>query len=202
MTTWQLVALVGMILEWGEGSRDFSKLQPMKHLAFIFALFLAAPLFAYDGDMDTYHEFKEDLSLTRDGYIACLNMAMESANESTEGSLEGWFNLRDKGGARSWMQLDFEAPTFKFLKMEEVPYGFKLKGSHGAYKIDAEIRVVTRDTDIFYDVKYNKASNAAGKEIFGEVFRNDRVVFYDESTPCKRKAVTCINEYSRGTMGK
>ena len=69
-------------------------------------------------------------------------------------------------------------------------------------KIDAEIRVVTRDTDIFYDVKYNKASNAAGKEIFGEVFRNDRVVFYDESTPCKRKAVTCINEYSRGTLGK
>ncbi len=160
------------------------------------------PLFAYDGDMDTYHEFKEDLSLARDGYIACLNMAMESANESTEGSLEGWFNLRDKGGARSWMQLDFEAPTFKFLKMEEVPYGFRLKGSHGAYKIDVEIRVVTRDTDIFYDVKYNKASNAAGKEIFGEVFRNDRVVFYDESTPCKRKAVTCINEYARGTMGK
>ena len=100
------------------------------------------------------------------------------------------------------MQLDFEAPAFKFLKMEEVPYGFKLKGSHGPYKIDVEIRVVTRDTDIFYDVKYNKASNAAGKEIFGEVFRNDRVVFYDESTPCKRKAVTCINEYARGTMGK
>ena len=146
----------------------------MKHLAFFFALFLAAPLFAYDGDMDTYHEFKEDLSLARDGYIACLNMAMESANESTEGSLEGWFNLRDKGGARSWMQLDFEAPTFKFLKMEEAPYGFKLKGSHGPYKIDAEIRVVTRDTDIFYDVKYNKASNAAGKEIAGTVkFRVD-----------------------------
>ena len=174
----------------------------MKHLVFFVALLLATPLFAYDGDMDTYHEFKEDLSLARDGYIACLNMAMESANESTEGSLEGWFSLRDKGGARSWMQLDFEAPDLKFLKMDEMPYGFKLKGSHGAYRIDAEIRVVTRDTDIFYDVKYNKASNAAGKEIFGEVFRNDRVVFYDESSPCKRKAVTCINEYSRGTMGK
>ena len=174
----------------------------MKYIAFFVALFLATPLFAYDGDMDTYHEFKEDLSLARDGYIACLNMAMESANESTEGSLEGWFSLRDKGGARSWMQLDFEAPDLKFLKMEEIPYGFKLKGSHGAYKIDVEIRVVTRDTDIFYDVKYNKASNAAGKEIFGEVFRNDRVVFYDESSPCKRKSVTCINEYSRGTMGK
>ena len=174
----------------------------MKYFAFFGALFLTAPLFAYDGDMDTYHEFKEDLSLARDGYVASLNMAMESANESTEGTQEGWFSLRDKGGARSWMQLDFEAPDLKFITMTEMPYGFKLKGSHGAYKIDAEIRVVTRDSDIFYDVKYNKASNAAGKEIFGEVFRNDRVVFYDESTPCKRKAVTCINEYSRGTLGK
>ena len=174
----------------------------MKPFAFILTLLLASAVFAYDGDMDTYHEFKEDLSLARDGYIASLNMAMESANESTEGTLEGWFDLRSKGGARSWMQLDFETPDLKFLKMEEMPYGFKLKGSHGAYKIDVEIRVVTRDTDIFYDVKYNKTSNAAGKEIFGEVFRNDRVVFYDESTPCKRKAVTCINEYARGTMGK
>ena len=173
----------------------------MKYLVLLIAL-LVAPLFAYDGDMDTYHEFKEDLSLARDGYIASLNMAMEEASEKAGDNIVGWFELRDKGGARSWMQLDYEAPDLKFLKMEEIPYGFKLKGSHGAYKIDAEIRVVTRDTDIFYDVKYNKASNAAGKEIFGEVFRNDRVVFYDESTPCKRKAVTCINEYSRGTMGK
>ena len=174
----------------------------MKKTMLSILAFLIAPLFAYDGDMDTYHEFKEDLSLARDGYIASLNMAIESANESTEGSLEGWFNLRDKGGAKTWKDLDFEAPDFKFLAMTEMPYGFKLKGANGPYKIDAEIRVVTRDTDIFYDVKYNKASNAAGKEIFGEVFRNDRVVFYDESTPCKRNAVTCINEYSRGTMGK
>ena len=174
----------------------------MKYIAFFVALFLTAPLFAYDGDMDTYHEFKEDLSLARDGYIACLNMAMESANESTEGSLEGWFSLRDKGGARSWMQLDFEAPDLKFLKMEEMPYGFKLKGSHGAYKIDAEIRVVTRDTDIFYDVKYNKASHAAGNEIIGVLFRYYRVVFYHEGSPCKRKSGTCINEYARFTMDK
>ena len=101
-------------------------------------------------------------------------MAMEDANESTEGSLEGWFNLRDKGGAKTWKDLDFESPEFKFLTMAEMPYGFKLKGTHGPYKIDAEVRIVTRDTDIFYD----------------------------ESTPCKRKSVTCINEYSRGTMGK
>ena len=53
----------------------------MKYFVFLVA-FIVAPLFAYDGDMDTYHEFKEDLSLARDGYIACLNMAMESAKET------------------------------------------------------------------------------------------------------------------------
>lgn len=175
----------------------------MKQFALILAAaLLVAPAFAYDGDMDIYHEFKEDLSLARDGYIACLNMAMESATENTEGSLEGWLDLRDKGGARSWAQLEFEAPDLKYLSIEEMPYGFKLKGSHGAYKVNAEIRVVTRDTDIFYDVKFKKGSNAPGKEIFGEVFHNDRVVFYDESSPCKRKSVTCINEYARGTLGK
>ena len=173
----------------------------MKHPVVLLA-FLAAPLFAYDGDMDTYHEFKEELSLARDSYLSCLNMAMEEASEKTDGSLVGWFDLRDKGGARSWMQLDYEAPDFKYLKMEEMPYGFKLSGTHGAYKVNTEIRVVTRDTDIFYDVKHGKGSNAAGKEIFGEVFRNDRVVFYDENSPCKRKSVTCIGEYSRGTLGK
>ena len=39
-----------------------------------------APALAYDGDMDVYHEFKEELSLIRDGYVACLNMVMETAS--------------------------------------------------------------------------------------------------------------------------
>ena len=175
----------------------------MNFKAILFAFLLGSvPLFAYDGDMDTYHEFKEDLSLARDSYLSSLNMAMEDASEKTEGSLAGWFDVRRQGGAKTWSDLDYDAPSLKFLKIEEKPYGFKLEGSHGAYKISAEIRFVTRDNDIFYDVKYLKASNAAGKEIFGEIFHNDRVVFYDNATPCKRESVTCINEYAQGTSGK
>ena len=34
-----------------------------------------------------------------------------------------------------------------------------------------------------------------------EVFKNDRKVFYDPKTPCTREAVTCIGQYSKGTLG-
>ncbi len=168
----------------------------------LFALAFGATCFAYDGDMDIYHEFKEELSLIRDGYLANLNMAMETANENDP---EGWFKARDRGEFATWKNLDYEAPDaseIPHLKFAEIPYGFSISGAHGAYKLDVKVRVVTRDNDIFYDVQFAKGCNGPGKEIFGEVFRNDRVVFYDESTPCKRKSVTCINEYARGTLGK
>ncbi|MBQ1823936.1 MAG: hypothetical protein II121_02180 [Fibrobacter sp.] len=168
----------------------------------LLAALCAVPALAYDGDMDIYHEFKEELSLVRDGYVSCLNMAMENA---TENDAEGWFKLRDKGGAATWADLEYDPPAkeqLPHLTLKETPYGFQISGADGAYKVDAKVRVVTRDTDIFYDVQFAKGSNAPGKEIFGEVFRNDRVVFYDESTPCKRKSVTCIHEYAQGTLGK
>lgn len=158
--------------------------------------------FAYDGDMDTYHEFKEELSLIRDGYVACINMAMEDANENDP---EGWFKLRDRGEASSWAEIDYSAPaasSIPHLTFKEAPYGFRITGKHGAYKLDVTVRVVTRDNDIFYDVKHAKGSNEAGKEIFGEIFHNDRVVFYDNAKPCKRESVTCIHEYEMGTPGK
>lgn len=176
----------------------------MKRIILIFAVlaFLTIESFAYDGDMDTYHEFKEELSLIRDGYVACVNMAMEDANENDP---EGWFKLRDRGEASSWAGLDYSAPetgNIPHLTLKETPYGFHIAGAHGAYKIDVTVRVVTRDSDIFYDVKHSKGSNEAGKEIFGEIFRNDRVVFYDNSTPCKRESVTCVHEYEKGTLGE
>lgn len=165
----------------------------------IFMIFgVANFLFAYDGDMDIYHEFKEDLSLVNDSYLLSLNMAIENTNDET---LNRWFDLRAQGGAKTWKQLEFNVPDLKYLTLTEIPYGFKLKGSHGAYKVDAEVKVLTRDSDIFYDVKFLKATNAPGKEIMGEVFRNDRVIYFDEDSPCSKKAVTCINEYAKGTLG-
>ena len=171
----------------------------MRHLAFFLALSLytlAVPGFAYDGDMDIYHEFKEELSLVRDGYLACINMAMETA---TEEDAEGWFKLRDKGGAATWKDLEYDAPSKEstpHISVEEIPYGFRISGADGAYKVDAKVRVGTRDSDIFYDVQFAKGSNAPGKEIFGEVFRNDG----SDSQRCAKDAVSCYN--GKSTFGK
>lgn len=120
---------------------------------------IVSPLLAYDGDMDVYHEFKEDLALVRDSYLVAFNVAQEESGEKTE-------------GLKTWAQIEFEAPECQYLKVTEIPQGLKLKGSHGAYKVEAEVRVEMRGEDIFYDVKFLKGSNAPGKEIFGEVFRN------------------------------
>lgn len=127
-------------------------------------LLMAATAFAYDGDMDIYHEFKEELALVRDGYVACLNMAME-----------------DAGGkpvdASTWKRIEYEAPAkeqLPHITVEEIPNGFRISGAHGAYKVDAKVRVLTRETDVYYEVQFAKGSNGPGKEIFGEVFRNDK----------------------------
>ena len=160
---------------------------------------VAAPALAYDGDMDIYHEVKEELSLVRDGYLSCINLAMDDAQAHDP---EGWFKVRDQGEYIDWDDFDYVAPELEHFKLIEIPYGFQFKGRHGAYALDAKIRVVTRDSDIFYDIEYLKGTNAPGKEVLGEVFKNDRKVFYDEKTPCKRKAVTCVGEYTKGTMGQ
>ena len=170
----------------------------MKFFTLITITLGIAPLFAYDGDMDTYHEFKEELALVRDGYISALNMAMDDANEQAE---DGWFNARDDGKFANWNDFEYNAPELEHFKVSEIPYGFQIKGHYGAYVMDAKIKVVTRDSDIFYDIEYLKGTNAPAKEVVSEIFRNDRVVFYDPKTPCVREAVTCIGEYSRGTLG-
>ncbi|MCQ2062616.1 MAG: hypothetical protein MJY99_04690 [Fibrobacter sp.] len=174
----------------------------MKRTLIIASLAFCAASFAYDGDMDVYHELKEELALIRDGYVASINMAMEDAQNSDPA---GWFKARDSGEAEDWDDIEYTPPeksSLPHVDIEEIPYGFKIMAKHDAYVVNATVRVVTRDSDIFYDVTFQKGSNAPGKEIFGEVFRNDRKVFYDNSTPCKRASVTCIDGYSRGTLGK
>ena len=169
----------------------------MRLFVFLIAFAVVMP-FAYDGDMDTYHEAKEELALVRDGYLSALNVAMDDANE---GDPEGWFKARDNGESADWDDLEYAGPELEHFKLAEIPYGFQFTGRHGAYVVDVKIKVVTRDSDIFYDIQYQKGTNAPGKELVEEVFKNDRKVFYDPKTPCTREAVTCIGEYSKGTLG-
>jgi len=117
----------------------------------------AVSALAFDGDMDEYHEFKEDLALVRDSYVQCVNMMADEHPEKLGGS---------------WSDIEFEAPETAYVKIEELAGGFKIKGAHGAYKLDAEVRVRLKEGDILYEVKHSKkGSNAPGKEIAGEVFR-------------------------------
>ena len=169
----------------------------MRLFAFLIAFAVAMP-FAYDGDMDVYHEVKEELALVRDGYLSALNVAMNDANE---GDPDGWFKARDNGECADWDDLEYAGPELEHFKLTEIPYGFQFKGRHGAYVMDVKIRVVTRDSDVFYDIQYQKGTNAPAKEVIEEVFKNDRKVFYKANSPCTREAVTCVGEYSKGTLG-
>jgi len=123
----------------------------------IAAFFLiSSPVLAYDGDMDEYHEFKEDLALARDSYLSALNLYLGEAEFKT---------------GFSWEQLEFEAPTLNYSSLKELPGGFSITGKHGAYKLDAEVRISPKEDDFKYEVKFQKGTNAPGKEIAGEVFR-------------------------------
>lgn len=120
-----------------------------------FAFVAQTKVYAYDGDMDVYREFREDLALARDTYISSLNMAMDEKEVKNP----------------SWNDIEFEAPDMKYCTLNELPGGFKIKGSHGAYKVDMEVKFVPGGEDMKYQVKHLKGSNKPGKEIAGEVFR-------------------------------
>lgn len=122
----------------------------------LFSLFGGTSSFAYDGDMDEYHAFKEDLALARDSYVTCVNMVADETPEKIGGG---------------WNAIEFEAPETAFVKLEEIPGGFKISGSLGAYKLDAEVRFRLKEGDVVFEVKHKKGSNAPGKEIADEVFR-------------------------------
>lgn len=123
----------------------------------ISAIFLTSlPVLAYDGDMDEYHEFKEDLALAKDSYLNALNVYLGDAEF--------------KAGF-SWEQIEFEAPSLNYSSLKEVPGGFAISGTHGAYKLDAEVRITPKEDDFRYEVKFQKGTNNPGKEIAGEVFR-------------------------------
>lgn len=125
-------------------------------IVLFFALFGVTSSLAYDGDMDEYHAFKEELALARDSYVTCMNMVADESPEKIGGG---------------WDAIEFEAPETAFVKLAEIPGGFRISGSHGAYKLDAEVRFKLKEGDVVFEVKHKKGSNAPGKEIAGEVFR-------------------------------
>lgn len=149
---WSLVPLAG-----------FATLLFMKSVKNLFKFLMLCvacglgSVFAYDGDMDEYREFREDLALVRDSYVTCVNMIADENPEKVGGS---------------WQDLEFEAPATAYVKVEELAGGFKLKGAHGAYKLEVDVRVsLNPEGDPVYEVKHKKGSNAPGKDIAGEVFR-------------------------------
>ncbi len=131
-------------------------MKSFKRILAIAAFLLPMTAFAFDGDMDEYHEFKEDLALVRDTYVSALNLSMEEHPGKSE---------------LTWEEMEFEAPELKYTTIKEIPGGFRISGGHGAYKLDAEVRLSPNENDFKYQVKYQKGSNAPGKEIAGEVFR-------------------------------
>ena len=83
--------------------------------AIAIAFALCVPAFAYDEDLDTYREVREELASLRDSYIADINMAMEEANADNP---EGWFKARQDGFGRAWKDTDFEAPMSEVFTIE------------------------------------------------------------------------------------
>ena len=162
--------------------------------AIAIAFALCVPAFAYDEDLDTYREVREELASLRDSYIADINMAMEEANADNP---EGWFKARQDGFGRAWKDTDFEAPMSEVFTIEEIPYGFKVRGKKGEYKFNFEVVVATRDSDIFYVVLVRSGTNPAAKEIVNEVFKNEAS---DYHSPCPKDAITCYK--GRAVYGK
>ncbi|MCK9181416.1 MAG: hypothetical protein M0P13_00860 [Fibrobacteraceae bacterium] len=171
---------------------------------FFFALFVFASFVFAEADSDGEPSLEaertaeeEELALVRDNYITALNIAMEDALSEAP---DRWFELRKAGKFVFWADFEIEMPEGKLFKVTEIPYGFKIvSNSNSSDK--ASVKVVTRDSDIFYDIAYERKASENFKERMKNVFQNDRVVFYDPHSPCIRTAVSCLNEYKQGTLG-
>jgi hypothetical protein len=177
----------------------------MKKLwAFYFVLFLGfeAPLWAESEDTsleDHRSMLEEDLALVRDTYLKALTSAMEGAMETAP---DHWFNMRAEGQYATWEDFEIEMPEVTNFEVTEAPYGFSIKSKVSDMPGSCSVRVVTRDMDIFYDLEFSKKAPEAFQERVRDVFSNDRAVYYDPSSPCTKAAVTCIDEYQKGTLGK
>ena len=175
-----------------------------KQWAFYFVLFLglALPLWAESEDTsleDRRAMEEENLALVRDTYLKSLISAMEGAMETAP---DHWFNVRAEGQFVTWEDLEIEMPEVTNFEVTEAPYGFSIKSKESEMPGSCRVRVATRDMDIFYDLEFSKKASKAFQERVREVFSNDRAVYYDSNSPCTKAAVTCINEYESGTLGK
>ncbi len=161
---------------------------------------LFAPLWAQE-ESDSAEErrgtLEEELALVRDSYITPLTSAMEDAFAT---SPDEWLSERAEGKFATWDDLDFERPATPDYTETETLYGFIVKDN--ASGATCQVRVVTRDLVLYYTLDFSKKAPDEFRRLMSEVFENDRAVYYDASTPCTIDAVTCINEYAQGTLGK
>lgn len=168
-------------------------------LTFCFVLLLSVPLWAESEEAsaeDSRAMLDEELALVRDTYLSALTSAMEKAMNVAP---DHWFNLRAAGNYVTWDDFEIEIPTVAHFQVTEAPYGFSIKSKVSDMPGSCSVRVVTRDMDIFYDLEMSKNASESFRERIRDVFSNDRALYYDPNSPCTKKAVTCIDEYKKGT---
>lgn len=140
---------------------------------------------------------EEEIALLRDSYITPLRSAMETAFAT---SSDEWLSERAQGKFATWDDLEFELPATPDYAVTETLYGFTVKDK--ASGATCRVRVVTRDMVLYYTLDFSKKAPDGFRRLMREAFENDRAVYYDASTQCSINAVTCINEYEQGTLGK
>ena len=168
-------------------------------LTFCFVLLLSFPLWAESEEASAEESraiLEEELALVRDTYLSALTSAMEKAMETAP---DNWFKMRAEGQYATWDDFEIEVPSVAHFQVTEAPYGFSIKSKVSDMPGSCSVRVVTRDMDIFYDLDFSKKASEAFQERVRDVFSNDRAVYYDPNSPCTKKAVTCIDEYKKGT---
>ena len=154
---------------------------------------------AEESDAQEAHRaaLEEQIMLLRDSYITPLRAAMESAFAT---SPDEWLAERAGGKFATWEDLEFELPQTPDYGVTETLYGFIVKDK--ASGATCRVRVVTRDMVLYYTLDFSKKVPDEFRRLMREVFENDRAIYYDASTPCSIDAVTCVNEYAQGTLGK
>ena len=171
-------------------------------LTFCFVLLLSFPLWAESEETSAEESraiLEEELALVRDTYLSALTSAMEKTMETAP---DHWFNMRAEGQYATWDDFEIEVPSVMNFEVVEALYGFSIKSKNTEAKGSCNVRVVTRDADIFYDIDFAKGASENFRTLVRNVFTNDRAIFYEEDTPCTRAAVSCLNEYEMGTLGK
>lgn len=141
---------------------------------------------------------EEDLRLVQETYDRGINETMGNLNENDPAA---FFNARAAGQYVTWKDFGIEMPTLRMFTVQEIPYGFTLKGKGNARET-VTVLVYTRDDDLYYKVTVGKGASFDFSRMVEAVFESEGETSFREGTPCNSKAVSCLNGYAQGTPGK